>query len=228
MRTLLLFFAVISCIYNKPIVAEVPEIVQKSFTAMETMDRDNWSFTCTKKQGSEVLIERHDPDLEQKWQLISINGEAPSAERLDEYQNSKMQIKIKANETGESEEDDKFVSLANPDGWNLISETDEEITYNFQPKAESSKDKKIMKNLLGTMTIAKENPHIKSFSMEALKPFRPVLVAKILKMQIDVEFSEVAPGEYALTREAEDILVRALGKKQHQKSEKVCTDFVKI
>ncbi|MBT8142902.1 MAG: hypothetical protein HKN88_10410 [Gammaproteobacteria bacterium] len=210
--------------------AEVPSVVQQAFEAMSDIEQDSWFYRCTRQENDKITVEQHDPGLENPWSLVSINGVAPTEEESADFVKSKHS----ESEKPETDKDDsensrsfQMVDLADPDSWKLLSETDTDYVYNFKPQAEDAKDAKIMRNLLGTMTIAKINPYVKSFSMRATKAFRPVLMAKVLAMHIQVDFADVGQQEFVMVKEAEDVTVRVLGKKHHQKSETTCSDFSK-
>ena len=208
--------------------ANIPEIAEKAFLAMDNIDQSDWSYSCTKTEEGEVRKTLHDPLADLKWTLVSINGQAPDAEAQKEFQQEKRPNNHSEEESDEDSEKDRFIDIADPESWILKSETDQEAIYTFMPNGGDADDAKIMRKLLGTMTFDKQSPHVKSFSLEAIKPFRPILVAKVLKMRIDLEFAEISPGEFVMVREAQDVLVRAMGIKKHEKSEKVCSDFKRI
>ena len=208
--------------------ANVPEIAEKAFLAMDNIEQSDWSYSCTKTEEGEVRKTLHDPLADLKWTLISINGQAPDAEAQKEFQQEKRSDNHSEEESDEDPVKDRFSDIANPESWTLKSETDQEAVYTFRPMGDDAEDTKIMRKLLGTMIFDKQSPHVKSFSLEAIKPFRPVLVAKILKMRIDLEFAEINPGEIVMVREAQDVLVRAMGIKKHEKSEKICSGFKRV
>lgn len=207
--------------------AEIPELAKKAFMAMDKTEQSDWSYSCT-ISGEEVRTVQHNPLAESNWTLISVNGNEPDAEAQKKFQQEKQSDDKSDEDSDKSSNKGKFSDIADPDSWTLKSETDQEAIYTFRPTGDDPDDAKIMRKLLGTMIFDKQSPHVKSFSLEALKPFRPVLVAKILKMRIDLEFAEISPGEFVMVREAQDVMVRAMGIKQHEKTEKKCSDFKRV
>ena len=208
--------------------AEIPELAQKAFMAMDKIEQSDWSYSCTMTEEGEVRTVQHNPLAESKWTLVSVNGKEPDAETQKKFQQEKRRDDHSDEDSDKNSNKDKFSDIADSDSWTLKSETDQEAIYTFRPAADDPDDAKIMRKLIGTMIFDKQSPHVKSFSLEAIKPFRPVLVAKILKMRIDLEFAEIRPGEFVMVREAQDVLVRAMGIKQHEKTEKKCSDFKRV
>ncbi|MEO1101112.1 MAG: hypothetical protein AAFW65_04635 [Pseudomonadota bacterium] len=84
-----------------------------------------------------------------------------------------------------------------PEAVTLIEETDRTATYTFVPEPGENADgtdRKVMKKLIGEITVDTINPAILAFSMKAPKPFKPALVAKIETFDMSVQCARAPDG----------------------------------
>ncbi len=213
------FLSFISVLLCTSVFAETPILVQQAMDAMKASSNTQWSYTRTITDDNGVTVERFDPSAEQQWTTLSINGKAVASD---------FQHPQHSDEEDQSDEDDGISSLAGNDSWVLVAETDIDATYHFQPSAQDAEEAKFLKHLQGTMLIDKQNPHVKKFSMKALRKFKPMAIVKVLNMQVDVEFADVGNGDYQVVREAEDVTVRVALIKQREKSETIYSDYLKV
>ena len=202
--------------------AEVPELVQKAMDSMQANSKTEWSYTRTISDDDGVTVESFDPSVEQRWTTLSINGEGV----LADFKHPQHGDEDKDGESDDEEEG--FSAIGQEDSWKLVSETETEATYQFTPEADDAEEAKFLKHLQGTMLIDKQNPHIKKFSMKALRKFKPMALVKILNMQVEVEFADVGNGDYKVVKESEDVTVRVALIKQREKSETVYSDYVQV
>jgi len=207
------------CLVPGNLYAEVPELVQQAFNAMERADKKEWTFLRTTTEGQNKKIESYNAANDPVWTEINA-----SADNVLEEKAQKNKAKTQ-NEDDDSE--NKFADLADPESWKLISENENEAVYEFKPMGDDEKDKKIVRFMTGTLHIDKINPHVKSFALRADRPFKPAAVAKVLKMHISIDFEDVGDGNYFPVKESEDVVVRIFGIKKSQKSEKIYSDFKK-
>ncbi len=203
--------------------AEKPELVQQAMDAMETSSKTEWAYTKTTTDENIVTVERFDPSLEQKWTTLTINGKAVASD----FEHPQHGVDEEESENDEDKEGD-FSAIAQDDSWQLVSETDTVATYSFTPEADDPEEAKFLKHLQGTMLIDKQNPHIKKFSMKALRKFKPMAIVKVLNMQVDVEFADVGNADYKVIKESEDVTVRVALIKQREKSETLYSNYLRV
>ena len=201
--------------------AQTPEVVQQAMDAMESSSKTEWAFTKTTTDNDAVTVERFDPSTEQKWTTLTINGKAVASD-FEHPQYGEGEEEVKSDDEGD------FSAIAQDDSWQLVSETDTEAIYTFTPEAKDAEEAKFLKHLQGTMLIDKQNPHIKKFSMKALRKFKPMAIVKVLNMHVEVEFSDVGNGDYKVIKESEDVTVRVALVKQREKSETLYTDYLRV
>lgn len=80
----------------------------------------------------------------------------------------------------------EFAELV-PSDATSVSEDDASVTYAFTPNPEADADKtekKMMKQLNGSITLAKEDGAILAFNMVLPKPYKPAMVAKINRFEM--------------------------------------------
>ena len=84
-----------------------------------------------------------------------------------------------------------------PDNAEATTEDDVSVTYAFTPVAEADADKteqKMMKKMNGTVTLDKTDGSVLAFSMTLPKPYKPAIVAKINRFQMDASCSRAPDG----------------------------------
>ena len=77
------------------------------------------------------------------------------------------------------------------------TQDDVSVTYAFTPVAGADADKteqKMMKKLNGTVTLDKTDGAVLAFSMTLPKPYKPAIVAKINRFQMDASCSRAPDG----------------------------------
>ncbi len=78
-----------------------------------------------------------------------------------------------------------------------VSEDDASVTYAFTPAPEADADKtekKVMKQLDGSITLAKEDGAILVFNMVLPKPYKPAMVAKINRFEMAAKCDRAPDG----------------------------------
>ena len=84
-----------------------------------------------------------------------------------------------------------------PDNAEATSQDEVSVTYGFTPVAEADADKtekKMMKKMNGTVTLDKADGAVLAFSMTLPKPYKPAIVAKINRFQMDASCSRAPDG----------------------------------
>jgi len=221
MQRLLASLIIFFCFYQGNLLAEMPALVQDAFNAMEKADKKEWTFIRTTIEGKNKKIERYSAANDPVWTRVN---PSPDNVLVEKAQKNKPKSKNKDDEGSDS----KFIDLADPESWKLISESDIEAVYEFKPMGDDEGGKKIMQFMTGTLHIDKINPHVKSFSLKADRPFKPAAIAKVLKMHVVIEFEDMGGGNYFPVKESEDVVVRIFGIKKAQKAEKIYSEFKRV
>lgn len=83
------------------------------------------------------------------------------------------------------------------------SENDQTVTYAFTPVAGEDADKteeKMMKKMNGTVTLDKADGAVLAFNMSLPKPYKPAIVAKINRFQLDAACARAPDGRTYISR----------------------------
>lgn len=185
--------------------AEPPLLVQQAFAVMSAQRQQQWRYTMTLTDTAGSRVERHDPDGEPVWMLVSVDGGKPPASEVKRFrkQASKRAEASKGNT--------RFVELALDDSWKLLDETDAEVRFQFIPRPEKGDPQSMVDVLRGVLVVDKLKPHVKSMQISATRPFKPMALAKVSEMQVRIEFAEVQPGVYLPVRSANRVVAKMLG-----------------
>lgn len=105
----------------------------------------------------------------------------------------------------EAEEDlwcHSFAKRIPATGARLFKQTATSATYRFAPLGDPADkdDMKIMRNLIGTVTVSKTKPAIVSFNLDAPKPFKPAIVAKVQTFTMRVRCARTPDGRTYVSR----------------------------
>ncbi len=83
-----------------------------------------------------------------------------------------------------------------PNDAKLVKQTADTATYSFAPMADpdDQEEQKLMRGVVGSVTVAKQNPAILEVSLIAPKPFKPMSIAKIKKFNTTVKCERAPDG----------------------------------
>jgi len=89
-----------------------------------------------------------------------------------------------------------FAKRVPREGAQLVHQSASTATYRFRPLADPNDrdDAKLMKHLVGTVTVAKEHPAILSFTLTAPESFKPALVARVDTFSLNAQCSRSPDG----------------------------------
>lgn len=176
--------------------AAMPDIAREAFDNMPRVTGE-WAFTRTREDNDGTRVERFDPTAEPKWQLVSVDGREPTREELEAY--AEEVEKRLAREEGHPGDND-FDGLAADEGWELVEEDDERVTWRFRP-AEGATDREGMaEHLRGEMTIMKSVPYVESFRLYNDEPFRAKVIAKIERFNTRIDMIRLDRRAYMPVR----------------------------
>jgi len=192
----------------------LPSDIKMAFSATMPSPKDSWAYTRTEITNGKTWVDRFDPLHKQKWQLISVNGAKPT-EKQKNARNKKFTER-------ESDDDyfgkNDFSTLAEPDSWEKIEETESLLIYKFNPLPEDEEDKKIMPFLKGKLYIKKTDHTITKIELRNIKAFKPAPIAKIKSFNMQIELQQLADGSVVPSSIANEVSGRALFKRFEEKS----------
>ena len=154
---------------------------------------DNLAFTETRRGKESAEVGRYDPSrLEgERWELLSIDGRAPSPEEAAEYRESRRGDR--GFMSGDDDEDDDgndspgdFVA---PGSLELLEESATHWLLGFVPTGDDEEDEKFLKKMAGTVRIAKDGGYLEFLDISSEEPVRPAVGVKIRDFNTRFEFA---------------------------------------
>ena len=142
------------------------------------------SYTIVAEIGGRVLEERFAGVDGGNWRLVTVDGEAPSQDDLDDYAKN---VRERARRAHPAEFD--MANLARDDTLEIAAENFETITFTFRLKPEDGQDNaKFFEQLQGTLVVRKADFRPASFLIENLAPLSPAPTVKIQEFRQEMTF----------------------------------------
>lgn len=183
---------------------QLREQIQQAIKDHELTPRKQWAFEVRNYENEEgdisSSVASYNPqrDKEQRWQLLSIDGETPS---------QKQQRKFSKRQNSEDKEKQqsyrfKLRDIIQLDSLQLASEDEKRYQANFKVELEKL-GKKASKKLQGVLTYNKENEFIEKVVITNTDSFSPVFSADIKEFSLSFDFSKIQnailPQKYHLS-----------------------------
>lgn len=161
------------------------EIVEGAAARYDNSFLQNWAFTETRTTSDSIRIAQYDPTrgAGDEWILISLNGEQPEQDEIDDF------LDEKAARKAEREKDDgngNLLEMITPGSLELIEETTEGWRYSFQPQ--DDEDEKFMQHVDGELWVPKQGQFLESMSMKSRGSFKPQTGVKIREFSMQMQF----------------------------------------
>jgi len=180
MRPFAFAFLTIALLGDAALAAPLPPLVERAFSFMEQTRIDDWNYTVTSRDSDGTLVERHVASRPERsrWQLLSKDGEAPTADDLDDYE------KVRARRERERVEREKqteniLESMVEPGSVVLVSETEARATYQFRMNGKHAKAGKFAEQLRGVMVVDKKVPFVELAELHNVDDLRAATGVKI-------------------------------------------------
>lgn len=165
---------------------DIPPIVDAAFRNMPPVTA-GWAYSRETARADGTRIERFDPTAEPAWRLTSVDGRGPTPEELADYERELARREAR-NPPGEND----FAGLVEPQGWQMLGEDDQRVTFGFRPSADALQGRAPADRLRGELTVLKSVPFVESFRLSSTEPFRVKLVARIDRIETEVRMQRLA------------------------------------
>jgi hypothetical protein len=162
------------------------ELVERAFDALADDIHEQWSFTETTSNRDGTFVATHDPQRDEKWQLLSVDGREPTQKELDDFL---------ADKSGDSDSggDDRESRVA--DGsLELLEETDDYFLFSFSPSIGDEEDKAFMDSVRGRLKVIKDGPYVAELKLENDGPIKPGKGVKIKTFKTHLQFAPIEEG----------------------------------
>ena len=160
-------------------------------------------------EGKESFRYRFDPDKTPRFEVLSAGGEFDEKRREE-------RLKQLEEEGGDIWCDDMADRVKGD--VRTISETPDAVTFAFTPTDPEADDteRKMIERTEATITVDRATQTITDFSYTLLKPFKPVIVAKVHSFELKANCEPAPNGRPYFRTLTIDVDVSALGKRQQQ------------
>lgn len=146
----------------------------------------HFSYTQTiDSENNGVEVSRFEAEREPSWELISLNGEAPSEKDRKKFHKDKVREAERREETG------SLVAMVEPGSVRVSEETDELVVLSFDPLMTDFPDD-AQDALLGKAIWSKTQQRLLSLTVVSKAPFKPAMGVKVNSMEMVFEFHQVA------------------------------------
>jgi hypothetical protein len=181
-------------------VAPVPDNPQRAYAdALVAIERlaatelERWAYTRTMKADGRIVIDRHDPDLpgEEHWQLVSVDGMAPSEEDWRDYRRKRADH----SEAKKSERRYDISDLATmlvEDSLQAVGRDGQAHTYRFLMRSPDGKREKLYAGLTGEFTLNRSSsrPFIERVRIWSDGPISPALGVRLESFGFEMRFND--------------------------------------
>lgn len=179
--------------------AQPVDALDAALRQFDPQQASRWSYQRAASNGEERTLEQFDPGAADgaRWTLIEVDGEIPDSKRQQAYLD-------KADTRADREHPAAFNprELIEMPSLELARETDAELQFRFQPRAEpdaSEEEADIVAQLRGTLTLAKSPPRLLSMELTNHDTFSPARFVRIKTLRTRFEFAPMgADGPTAL------------------------------
>jgi hypothetical protein len=182
-----IYFAGLALLLTVPVVADDHvDIVKRAFSNISNDFHQEWAFTESVTEEGVTIVGRYDPRFSDnaRWNLLTIDGRAPTADEIADYQDDKE------NEF-DGHDDDSEIDIVNLDTLELIEETDDSWVYRFIPEVDDDDDeegREFMQQVDGTIKVIRDGNYLEYIDLRNNKPIRPAFSVKISRFLTRLTF----------------------------------------
>lgn len=153
-----------------------------------------WAYTVTTVRNDARMVERYDPGRPPaaRWQLLELDGRAPTPDELEKYARSRPQADSGGAQANFARED------IEPGSLELVRETGDESEWTASFREASAGPDKMLGHLALRLTVDKRTHHVAAYTLELREPYSPVLGVKMTRLVAVVRYDPPAGERPAL------------------------------
>ncbi|MEM7430523.1 MAG: hypothetical protein AAF351_01160 [Pseudomonadota bacterium] len=199
--TVMIVIATFALTVNGTAIANEQEIalVEEAASRVELDFRDRWFFERVFVDDGVSWHSTSDPrrDLDQREELISVNGNEPTDKEHDEFA-KRVEEGNAARQKDREAGNESILSMVEVSTLKLIDESDAKWIFAFQPTADTEEDREFMAYMAGRLTVVKNGRYIEQLLIQSETSFKPRTGVKIDAFSLDMRFEPVGDGQYVL------------------------------
>ena len=142
-----------------------------------------YRFTQTLFGEKETEIATFDPTKDNRWTLISIDGQSPTKKQLKKFEKKKERQEKRGDDT------DRFTDIITPGTVIFREENTETITLQFAPQLDDLPEKS-QEFVQGIAVLTKPQKSIQTLRIFSKEPFSPILSVTMETFDMKVQFGE--------------------------------------
>ena len=201
-------------------------IVKIRLAEMDEIDMGkNWFYTITAHTDDEVLVSRNNPQMEEgaRRELLSVDGEPPAPERLEEY--AEKQAERLKDEEGESSRN-QFSEMVDFSTLELVEVSNGQALLSFTPVLDGLE--KESDKLDGRLRLNTDSKLVENLSLVNMDKLSPAFSVSLKTFNMSFSFLPV-DGETLLSRMETSIEGKAgFLKKFNTSTEIVFSDYKRL
>ncbi len=185
MRSGLVSFFLVVLLGAGPASAQIPALVDAVLELGQPGAEASCAYTRTRLNPEHSKTERYDPsDPESPWRLVAMDGQPPTTEQLRRYAQD-------ADDRSDRRHPLEFDirSMVSPDGWELVSETADEVTYRFRLRPSDEIPEHLVDKVRGTMVVARDPLRPVRITIENTEPAYVAPFVRVAEFFQELRFS---------------------------------------
>ncbi len=209
--------------------SHVPERALTAIMRYANTNLEEWHYTREWAYDGEVRIDHHDPSRPgaEHWQLVSIDGRAPTAAEIKEYNEDRDSHEEESEERFDNED---VLRMLAPGTVKLIGQDGNRLRYGYRMQSPNGKKKRLYRPMLGDLTVVQEGEDswVEQVRVWNDEPVRPVIGVRISDVAMDFQFTRqgeaVLPAGVDVTFAGKFLLLKNIDRQIQVR----LTDFARV
>lgn len=149
-----------------------------------------WNYTVSTTRNEARMVERYEPTRPPaaRWQLLELDGRAPTADELEKYARSRPRAESGGAQANFARED------IEPGSLQFLGETEAASEWSARFREASAGPDKMLGHLTLRLTVDKRTAHIAACTLELKEPYSPVLGVKMHELVATTRYLPPAEG----------------------------------
>lgn len=207
--------AVLSEVLDPSVIDHVPDLPRSAILRFVANDLEDWHYTRTRESEEGSLTDRHDPDLpgEAHWQLVSVDGRAPTEDEVRDYEKDRADHSDREQRASRAE----MLQVLAPGSVELLDASGEVHRYAYRLRSPDGKRERVYAALEGELEVvdAAGGPWVREVRLWNTDILRPILGVRIdtadLRFEFAVQDGWVLPVAVEASWDGEFLMLKELG-----------------
>ena len=205
-----------------------PALFRDALLFSTATDLEEWHYLRTRQGEEEVIVDRHDPTLpgEEHWQLVSIDGRAPTDDERREYEADRADH----SDADERANNENWVKVIVPESVQLLATEGDAQRFGYRMQSPDGRREKLFAGIEGDLLVVDDaDPawirEVRLWNRETLRPALGVRIDAVdlvfrFRRQDDwvvpTELQARWEGEFLMLKDISDELRFTLGDFRHR------------